>query len=189
MPFEIVPSELPGPKLLQPKAFPDDRGFFVETYRRSDFMALGIQEEMVQHNHSRSVRGVARGIHFTVGRGAGKIVRCARGEIWDVLVDLRRGSPTYGNWEGFVLSDENLRMLYCPPGFGHGFCVLSNVADVTYLLDAYYDPATEREISPLDPAIGIDWPLPPGEIQVSDRDRQAPALAEIAGELPFVFTG
>ena len=185
MPFEIVPTKLEGPKLLQPRVFPDERGFFVETYRRSDFMALGIEEEMVQHNHSRSGRGVLRGMHFTVGRGAGKVVRCARGEIVDVLVDLRRGSPSYGQSEAFTLSDDNLRLLYCPPGFGHGFCVVSEVADVTYLLDAYYDPATEREISPIDPALGIEWPLPAGELIVSERDRSAPTLAEVAGGLPF----
>jgi len=185
MPFDLLPTTLDGPKLLQPKAFPDSRGFFVETYRRSDFMALGIQEEMVQHNHSRSTRGVVRGMHFTVGRGAGKLVRCARGEIYDILVDLRRGSDRYGQWEGYALSDENLQILYCPPGFGHGFCVISEVADVTYLLDAYYDGTTEREISHLDPDLGIVWPLPADELQISERDREAPRLIDIAADLPF----
>lgn len=189
MRFTEVDTRLDGPRLLEPKVWPDERGFFAETYRRSDFMALGIQEEMVQHNHSRSTRGVVRGIHFTVGRGAGKVVRCGRGEIWDVLVDLRRGSPSYGHWEGYTLSEENMRLLYCPPGFGHGFCVVSEVADVMYLLDAYYDTATEREISPLDPDVGIEWPLPVEELLVSDRDRAAPALASLDGGLPFAATG
>lgn len=189
MPFEVLPTTLDGPMLLQPRAFPDERGFFVESYRRSDFMALGIQEEMVQHNHSRSARGVVRGMHFTVGRGAGKLVRCARGEIYDVLVDLRRGSPTYGQWEGYRLSDENLQILYCPPGFGHGFCVVSDVADVTYLLDAYYDGATEREISHADPALGIVWPVPDEELQTSQRDLDAPTLADVADGLPFTYLG
>src|ERR1051325_610771 len=108
MPFEVIPTTLDGPKLLQPKVYPDDRGFFVETYRRSDLMALGIHEEFVQDNHSRSARGVVRGMHFTIGRGAGKLVRCARGAIHDVLVDLRRDSPTYGRAEGHDLTDENL---------------------------------------------------------------------------------
>jgi dTDP-4-dehydrorhamnose 3,5-epimerase len=189
MPFDLIDTTLDGPKLLQPKVFGDHRGFFVETYRRSDMMALGIREEMVQDNHSRSTRGVLRGLHFTVGRGAGKLVRCARGAIYDVLVDLRRGSPTYGQWEGYELTDENLRVLYAPPGFGHGFCVTSDVADVVYKLDAYYDPATEREIRHDDPALGITWPVPAGELQVSQRDLDAPVLADIAGRLPFEYFG
>jgi dTDP-4-dehydrorhamnose 3,5-epimerase len=189
VPFELIDTELDGPKLLQPQAFGDDRGFFVETFRRSDMMALGIQEEMVQDNHSRSARGVLRGLHFTIGRGAGKLVRCARGEIFDVLVDLRRGSPSYGRWEGYTLSDENLRILYAPPGFGHGFCVISEIADVVYKLDAYYDPATERDVSYNDPDIGVEWPLPADQLLVSQRDVDAPPLARIADSLPFVYTG
>jgi dTDP-4-dehydrorhamnose 3,5-epimerase len=187
VPFELLPTRLDGPRLLAPKVFGDDRGFFVETYRRSDLMALGIQEEMVQDNHSRSSRGVLRGLHFTVGRGAGKLVRCARGHVHDVLVDLRRGSPTYGQWEGYDLTDENLHVLYAPPGFAHGFCVVSEVADVVYKLDAYYDPGTEREIAYDDPALGIDWPVPAGELRVSQRDVDAPALADVADELPFQY--
>jgi dTDP-4-dehydrorhamnose 3,5-epimerase len=189
VPFDVIETELDGPLLLAPKAFGDDRGFFVETYRRSDLMALGIRDEMVQDNHSRSARGVLRGLHFTVGRGAGKLVRCARGAIFDVLVDLRRGSPTYGRWEGYELDDHDLRILYAPPGFAHGFCVVSEIADVVYKLDAYYDPATEREIAYNDPAIGVVWPVPEAELQVSRRDLDAPLLADVAAELPFVFTG
>jgi dTDP-4-dehydrorhamnose 3,5-epimerase len=189
MPFDVLETKLDGPKLLQPRIFGDDRGFFAETYRRSDMMTLGIQEEMVQDNHSRSTRGVLRGLHFTVGRGAGKLVRCARGHIYDVLVDLRRGSPTYGEWEGHDLSDDNLRVLYAPPGFAHGFCVISEVADVVYKLDAYYDPATETEFRYDDPAVGIAWPLPAEEIQVSQRDLDAPLLADLADTLPFNYLG
>ncbi|HEV7493819.1 dTDP-4-dehydrorhamnose 3,5-epimerase [Baekduia sp.] len=187
MPYEVIETRLDGPLLLQPKAFGDDRGFFVETYRRNDLMALGIEEEMVQDNHSRSTRGVVRGLHFTVGRGAGKLVRCARGQIHDVLVDIRRGSPTYGEWEGYDLDDETLRILYAPPGFAHGFCVVSEIADVVYKLDAYYDPATEREISYNDPALEVRWPVPTEELQVSQRDLDAPALAAIADTLPFEY--
>jgi dTDP-4-dehydrorhamnose 3,5-epimerase len=189
MPFDLVPIKLEGPKLLAPKVFGDERGFFTETYRRSDMMALGIMEEMVQGNHSRSARGVVRGMHFTVGRGAGKLVRAARGHVHDVLVDLRRGSPAYGQWEGYDLTDENLHILYAPPGFAHGFCVVSEIADVTYMLDAYYDPATERELRHDDPAIGITWPVPAEELQVSQRDLDAPALADIAADLPFAYVG
>lgn len=187
MPFEIIETRLDGPKLLQPKVFADDRGFFVESYRRTDMVALGIPQEMVQDNHSRSSRGVLRGMHFTVGRGAGKLVRCARGHVYDVLVDLRRGSPQYGEWEGYDISDENHRVLYAPPGFAHGFCVVSEVADVVYKLDAYYDPATEREITFNDPAIGIEWPVPDDELQVSQRDVDAPLLADVADALPFSY--
>jgi dTDP-4-dehydrorhamnose 3,5-epimerase len=132
---------------------------------------------------------VLRGLHFTIGRGAGKLVRCARGHVYDVLVDVRRGSPTYGEWEGFDLTDESLRILYSPPGFAHGFCVVSDVADVVYKLDAYYDPRTEREISYRDPDIAVRWPLPDGELQVSQRDLDAPTLAEIADALPFAYLG
>lgn len=189
MPFDLLPTNLDGPKLLAPKAFGDQRGFFVETYRRSDMMALGIVEEMVQANHSRSTRGVVRGMHFTIGRGAGKLVRCARGQVHDVLVDLRRGSPTYGQCEGYDLTDENLHILYAPPGFAHGFCVVSDVADVAYQLDAYYDPATEREFRHDDPAVGVTWPVPAEELQVSPRDLDAPLLAEIADDLPFRYVG
>jgi dTDP-4-dehydrorhamnose 3,5-epimerase len=189
MPFTVVPTALDGPMLIEPRVFPDDRGFFLESYRRSDFMALGIQEEMVQDNHSRSVRGVVRGMHFTVGRGAGKLVRCARGRIFDILVDLRRGSPTYAQWEGFELTSSNHRILYAPPGFAHGFCVVSSSADVVYKLDAYYNPATEREISWTDPDLGIEWPLPIDQLQTSQRDLNAPRLAEIADELPFRWHG
>ena len=160
MPFDVIETRLDGPLLLQPKAFGDDRGFFVESYRRSDMMALGIMEEMVQDNHSRSTRGVVRGLHFTVGRGAGKLVRCARGQIHDVLVDLRRGSPTYGQWEGYDLDDETLRILYAPPASRTASAWVGGRRRV-YKLDAYYDPATEREISYNDPALGVVWPVPP----------------------------
>jgi dTDP-4-dehydrorhamnose 3,5-epimerase len=187
MAYETLPTRLSGPMLLQPSVFDDPRGFFVETYRRSELMAVGILEEMVQDNHSRSTRGVVRGMHFTVGRGAGKLVRCARGAIFDVIVDLRRGSPTFGEWEGHELDDERLRILYVPPGFAHGFCVLSDVADVVYKLDAYYDPATEREISCTDPDLRLDWPLPDGELRMSQRDIDAPHLADVVDDLPFVY--
>ena len=182
-------TRLPGLTILEPRVFSDERGFFSETYRREWHAEAGIpkEEEFIQDNHSRSARGVVRGMHFHVGPGVAKLVRCARGRIVDVNVDLRRGSPTYGKWEGVELDDVNMRVLYVPVGFAHGFCVLSDVADVLYKQTAYYDRAVERGIAWDDPQIGIEWPLPVAELIVSERDRQAPKLAEVAGELPFVY--
>ncbi len=141
--------------------------------------------EFIQDNHSRSTRGVVRGLHFQVGAGVAKLVRCARGAILDVGVDLRRGSPTYGQWAGVVLDDQNMRALYVPVGFAHGFCALSDVADVIYKQSTYYDPAVERGIAWNDPEIGVDWSLPVAELTVSERDAAAPRLSQIADELPF----
>jgi dTDP-4-dehydrorhamnose 3,5-epimerase len=180
-------TRLDGPILIEPTVHGDERGFFVETYRRSTFMELGIEDEMVQDNHSRSGHGIVRGMHFQIGRGAAKLVRAGRGAIFDALVDVRRGSPTFGQWEGFELTDENMRMLYAPVGFAHGFCVLSEVADVFYKQDRYYADATERGIKYDDPEVGIEWPLPVAELHPSERDKNAPLLSEIAGELPFVY--
>src|SRR5687768_7368221 len=135
--MQILETRLEGPLLIEPQVFGDQRGFFIETYRRSAFAEVGIDEEMLQDNHSRSTRGVVRGMHFQIGPGASKLVRCGRGRIWDVVVDIRRGSPTFGEWEAFELDDENLRMAYCPVGFAHGFCVLSDVADVFYMQSNY----------------------------------------------------
>lgn len=182
---------LPGLQIIEPAVHGDERGFFSETYRRSWHEQMGVPtgEEFVQDNHSRSSYGVVRGMHFHIGAGVAKLVRCARGRIVDVNVDLRRGSPTYGQWEGVQLDGEGLRELYVPVGFAHGFCVLSDVADVIYKQTAYYDPAVERGIAWNDPEIAIDWPLPREELIVSERDRAAPRLSEIAEELPFVYGG
>jgi len=182
-------TRLSGPLLLAPAVHGDGRGFFAETYRQNVLAELGITELFVQDNHSRSRQGVIRGMHFPIGEGVAKLVRCARGEILDVLVDLRRGSPTYGEWEGFSLSDENMRVLYCPVGFAHGFCVVSEVADVLYKQSAYYDPDVERGISIDDPEVAIQWPVPAEQRVVSDRDRSAPILREVAAELPFRYGG
>jgi dTDP-4-dehydrorhamnose 3,5-epimerase len=187
MRFEVLETKLPGPLLLRPNVIGDQRGFFCETYRRTEFVALGIEEEMVQDNHSRSAHGVVRGMHFQIGRGAAKLVRVARGHIFDALVDLRRGSPTFGQWEGFDLTDENMHVLYAPVGFAHGFCVLSDVADVMYKQDRYFATLTERGIKYNDPDVGIAWPLPVDQLKPSERDASAPQLAEIAGELPFAY--
>jgi dTDP-4-dehydrorhamnose 3,5-epimerase len=187
--MQRLDTRLDGPILLAPKVLGDERGFFVETYRRSIFAELGIAEEMVQDNHSRSRHGIVRGMHFQIGEGAAKLVRAGRGAIYDVLVDVRAGSPTFGQWEGFELTEENMHILYCPIGFAHGFCVLSDVADVLYKQSNYYADATERGIAYNDPEVAIEWPLPTAELVPSQRDASAPRLSEIASELPFRYGG
>jgi dTDP-4-dehydrorhamnose 3,5-epimerase len=188
--MKILPTRIAGPVLIEPAVFGDERGFFAETYRRAWHTDLGIPEaeRFIQDNHSRSGRGVVRGMHFHIGDGVAKLVRCARGQILDVLVDLRRGSPSYGEWEGYALDDARMRILYVPVGFAHGFCVLSDVADVIYKQTAYYDPAIERGIAWNDPDVAIRWPLPEPELIVSARDRAAPLLRELAPELPFAYS-
>jgi len=186
--MRTLSTRLQGPLLIEPRVIGDERGFFCETYRRSVFEQLGVREEMVQDNHSRSRRGIVRGMHFQIGAGAAKLIRCARGTILDVVVDLRRGSPTYGQWEGFELSDENMRLVYCPIGFAHGFCVLSEQADVVYKQSNYYSPETERGIRYDDPDVGIRWPAGL-ELTPSQRDATAPRLRDVADELPFVYAG
>ncbi len=180
-------TSLPGAWLLEPAVFGDERGFFCETFRAGDLAEAGISEPFVQENHSRSTRGVLRGLHFAIGAGSSKLVRCARGRIWDVIVDLRAGSPQYGSWQGFELSDENMHSLYIPVGFAHGFCVLSEIADVVYKQSAYYDAELERGIIWDDPDVAIEWPMPADEIVVSERDCSAPRLAELADQLPFSY--
>lgn len=181
--MRIIDTKLDGPLLIEPAVHGDQRGFFAETFRANVLADLGIRDEFVQDNHSRSGLGVVRGMHFAVGDGQAKLVRCARGAIVDVLVDIRRGSPQYGQWEAYPLDDESLRLLYAPVGFAHGFCVTSPVADVTYKLSTYYDPATETGFAFNDPEVGIRWP--DVELVYSERDATAPRLSEIAAELPF----
>jgi len=182
--MERLETRLEGPILVRPTIHGDDRGFFHESYRRDVYAELGIPAEFVQDNHSRSKHGIVRGMHFQVGRGMSKLVRCGRGAIMDVVVDLRRDSPTFGDWEAFELSDENLHQLYCPIGFAHGFCVTSEAADVMYKCDAYYDESTERGIKYDDPDLGIRWPEDL-ELIPSERDANAPRLRDIQDELPF----
>ena len=186
--MERLETKIEGPILVKPVVHGDPRGFFHESYRRSVYADLGVPEDFVQDNHSRSGHGVVRGMHFQVGRGMAKLVRCARGAILDVVVDLRRGSPSFGLWEAFELSDENLHQLYCPIGFAHGFCVLSETADVMYKCSAYYDESIERGIAYDDPDVGIDWPSEV-ELRVSERDASAPHLRDIEDELPFRYEG
>jgi len=180
-----LPTELSGPVLIEPTVHGDQRGFFLETYRRNVLAEFGIDDDFVQDNHSRSRCGVVRGMHFQPGMA--KLVRCARGSIYDVLVDLRRGSPTFGRWEGFELNDSEHHQLYCPDGFAHGFCVLSDVADVVYMTSAYYDPARESGFAYNDPQVAIAWPAD-SQLAASARDSGAPTLAEIADQLPFQYS-
>ena len=182
---EQIPTKLEGVVLLEPQVHGDERGFMVETFSRDAWAELGVDAEFVQQNHSRSLRGTLRGLHFQTEPGQAKLVRCARGEILDVAVDLRRGSPTFGQWEGHLLDDRRHRQLYVPIGFGHGFAVLSESADVTYLLSSLYDPATESGIAWDDPDVGVEWGV--SEPLLSERDRSAPRLSEVAAELPFEY--
>jgi dTDP-4-dehydrorhamnose 3,5-epimerase len=183
---QSLPTRLDGPILIEPTIHHDERGFFHEAYRRDAYADLGIDDDFVQDNHSRSRRGVVRGMHFQVGNGMSKLVWCASGAILDVLVDVRRGSPTFGEWEAFPLDDESLLQLYCPIGFAHGFCVLSEVADVLYKCSSYYDGSVERGISFADPEVAIEWPLDI-ELIASERDANAPLLRDVASDLPFVY--
>jgi dTDP-4-dehydrorhamnose 3,5-epimerase len=177
---------LEGPMLIELEVLGDERGFFCETFRQSVFADLGVSEPMVQDNHSRSARGIVRGMHFQVGPGTSKLIRCARGAILDVVVDIRRGSPTYGQWEAFELTDENMRVVYCPIGFAHGFCTLSEIADVIYKQSNYYSGELERGFKYDDPDVGIAWPAGL-ELTPSHRDATAPLLREIAEQLPFEY--
>jgi dTDP-4-dehydrorhamnose 3,5-epimerase len=177
----ITPTRLPGVWLIEPAVHADERGFFIETYRRSALAEAGIEVDFVQENHSRSSVGTIRGLHFAAPPGQAKLVRAARGRIWDVAVDLRRGSPTFGQHEAFELDHVAHRQVFLPVGIAHGFCVLSDPADVCYRANAYYDPALERGLAWDDPDLGIEWPV--DEPILSARDRSNPRLGELPGEL------
>ncbi|HEY1854819.1 MAG TPA: dTDP-4-dehydrorhamnose 3,5-epimerase [Solirubrobacterales bacterium] len=180
---ERLPTELEGLVLIEPVVHGDERGFMVESFRTEVWRELGVGTQFVQHNHSRSSRGTLRGIHFQTDPGQAKLIRCARGEILDVAVDLRGSSPTYGRWEAQVLDDVAHRQLFVPVGFGHGFAVLSEVADVCYQVSSLYDPATEAGIAWDDPDVGVDWRV--SEPLLSERDQAAPRLAEVGDQLPW----
>lgn len=178
-----LPTKLEGLVLIEPVVHGDERGFMLESYSREAWRELGVDADFVQHNHSRSTKGTLRGIHFQTEPGQAKLVRCVRGEILDVAVDLRRDSPTFGRWEGHVLDDVAHRQLFVPVGFGHGFAVLSDEADVAYQVSSYYEPATESGIAWDDPDVAVDWQV--AEPLLSERDRSAPTLAEARPSLPF----
>lgn len=172
-----------GLLLIRPDVHRDGRGFFVETWSAGQWSELGVGDRFVQHNHSRSARGTLRGIHFQLSPGQAKLVRCARGEIFDVAVDLRRGSPTFGQWRGYRLDDREHLQMYVPVGFGHGFCATSEEADVTYLTSSPYSPEAEAGIRWDDPEVKVEWPVEAPLL--SPRDRDAPLLADIRDRLPF----
>lgn len=177
MPFEFQKLDIPEVILVKAQRFGDDRGFFMETYKQSEFAANGIPDAFVQSNRSHSVRGVLRGLHYQKHpRAQGKLVMALSGEVFDVAVDIRLGSPTYGQWVGEVLSAENGHMLYIPPGFAHGFCVLSDEADVIYLVTREYDRELDRGLLWNDPVIGVEWPI--AEPYLSVKDAAAPPLQE-----------
>jgi dTDP-4-dehydrorhamnose 3,5-epimerase len=179
---QVLATRLDGPILIAADVHRDPRGFFQEVYRQNTLAALGIAATFVQDNHSRSSRGIVRGMHFQPGMA--KLIRCARGSILDVLVDIRPDSTTFGQWESFVVNDENCHQIYCPDGFAHGFCVLSDVADVIYKTSAYYDPEREAGFAFNDPEVAIQWPEGI-ELIASTRDAAAPHLSEIAATLAF----
>ena len=180
---ERLPTKIDGLVLLEPAVHGDERGFMVETFAKGAWAEVGVEAEFVQQNHSRSAKGTVRGLHFQTHPGQAKLVRCARGEVLDVAVDLRRGSPTFGQWEAQLLDDVRHRQFYVPVGFAHGFAVLSDVADFVYQLSSLYDPATETGIAWDDPDVGVDWQV--ADPLLSERDKTAPRLAEIAATLPF----
>ena len=174
-----IDTPLPGCLVLEPTVHGDDRGFFIESWNRSTFAGLGVEADFVQDNHSRSARGVLRGIHYQVEDPQGKLVRVTRGSVFDVVVDLRTSSPHFGAWHGVTLSEENKRLLWVPPGFGHGFLVTSDSADFQYKCTTFYSPEHDRGIRWNDPSIGIDWPLVDGrEPTLSPKDASAPLLPD-----------
>jgi dTDP-4-dehydrorhamnose 3,5-epimerase len=178
MKFEEAP--LPGVYLLQPAVFGDPRGFFLESWNRETFREAGFDLDFVQDNHSRSARGTLRGMHYQTKHTQGKLVRVTAGEVFDAVVDVRRDSPTLGQWYGVTLSAENHHMLWVPPGFAHGFCVTSDYADFQYKCTDIYHPASEVALAWDDPSVAIEWPLAPGEVpQLSAKDQQGLAWADL----------
>ena len=182
--MKVIETALPGVLIFEPKVFGDERGFFVETYRESAFVEAGLNVGFVQDNQSRSRRGVLRGLHYQLQQPQGKLVRVARGRVFDVAVDVRRGSPTFGQWAGAVLDDQAHCQMYVPPGFAHGFVVLSELADFVYKCTDYYHPRSEAGVRWDDPDIGIEWPREIlGEVILSEKDGLLPRLRDQQPEL------
>ena len=177
--MNFTPTSIPEVLLIEPRVFGDERGFFMETFQKENFAAAGIRHDFVQDNHSRSVRGTLRGLHYQLRHTQGKVVRAVLGEVFDVAVDLRRSSPTFGKWVGYLLSAENKRQLWIPPGFGHGFYTVSDWAEVVYKATDYYSPADERSIIWNDRDIAIEWPEQAKDcLTISSKDAQGLQLYE-----------
>ena len=180
--FKRIETGIEGLCIIEPTVFGDNRGFFLESYSKKEFESIGINEEFVQDNHSKSKKGVLRGLHFQKENTQAKLVRCIKGEVFDVAVDLRPGSKTFGKWEGVIISEENKKMFMMPRGFAHGFLVLSDEAEFTYKCDDVYNPKAEGGLAWNDPDVAIDWPL--GDMKVSDlltseKDAKWPSLKEL----------
>lgn len=175
--MNVVPSTLAGALVIEPRVFGDARGFFFESWNAGAFAAAGIAEAFVQDNHSRSARHVLRGLHYQIRQPQGKLVRVVCGEVFDVFVDLRRSSPTFGKWESVTLSSQNRRMLWVPAGFAHGFLVTSEFAEVLYKVTEYWAPEHERTLAWNDPALQVDWPIS-GQPVLSEKDTQGVQLSE-----------
>jgi len=180
--MKIIPTELPEVLIIEPDIYRDERGFFMESHHARKFAEHGLNLEFVQDNHSRSKQGVLRGLHFQLQNPQGKLVRVASGEVFDVAVDVRKGSPSFGRWVGVTLSEENNRQLYIPPGFAHGFCTLSDSADLLYKCTDFYQANDEYGVIWNDPDVGIKWPSL--EYRLSKKDRDNPRLRDLSKELP-----
>lgn len=182
--FNFIETKIKDLYIIEPKVFGDDRGYFMESYNRRDFIEAGLDMVFVQYNESKSKKGVLRGMHFQTKFTQGKLVRATQGEVYDVAVDLRKGSPTYGQWEGVLLSAENKRQFYVPEGFAHGFLVLSDEAVFNYKCTNLYEPEYDGGLLWNDPEVGIEWPLDGiDEIILSEKDKNQPRLSEL--DLPF----
>lgn len=182
--MNVKRTRLEGVLLIEPKVFGDSRGFFLESYNRKKFEEVGINLDFVQDNHSRSAQNTLRGLHYQINPGQDKLVRVTNGEVYDVVVDIRHNSPTFGQWESFVLSAENKKQVFVPKGFAHGFCVLSEYADFLYKCSEYYSPADERGIIWNDPDLAVDWPLT-GPPVLSEKDKLNPSFKEMGKDFLY----
>ena len=185
--MKIIETDLPGCLILEPQVFGDARGFFYESFNRDKLSGIGLEADFAQGNVSSSTRGVLRGLHYQWPKPQGKLVSVLEGEVWDVAVDIRAGSPTFGRWTAVVLSAENKRHFWIPEGFAHGFVTLSERAVFTYLCTATYDAKADAGVRWDDPALAIDWPV--SDVQLSDKDTRAPLLADIAQDRLPVYAG
>jgi len=185
--MRVLETDIPDVLLLEPDVHGDERGFFLEYFHSARFQEIGLNQLFAQLNHSRSEKGILRGLHYQLEQPQGKLVQVITGEVFDVAVDIRKGSPTFGHWTGHVLSERNHNQLYVPPGFAHGFCVLSDSADFLYLCTDLYRPGDEHGIAWDDPELGINWP--DGPFKLSDKDKANPTLSAAAEVLPQFKVG